>query len=135
MDNQPTEEPDNFAAAIEAELASAKAEVMQLEAQQLQIKADQAVAEAEAKGVDAVAAAVHSGRAGSEEEQERVIAVSKKVPGCGDYLSAHLYCVMMRVLGQQIESDELAVMGGTGKKEGWDAARREVNELTEILVV
>ena len=44
MDNQPKEEPDNFAAAIEAELARAKAEVLQLEAQQMQIKADQAVA-------------------------------------------------------------------------------------------
>ena len=74
--------------------------------------------------VDAVAAAVRSGRAGSEEEQERVITASKKVPGRGDYLSAHLYRAMMRVLGQQIESDELAVMGGTGKKEGWDAARK-----------
>jgi len=31
---------------------------------------------------------------------------------------------MMRVLGQRIESDELAVMGGTGKMEGWDAAQK-----------
>ena len=53
--------------------------------------------------VDAIAAAVCSGRAGSEEEQQRVITASKKVPGHSDYLSAHLYCAMMQVLRQQIE--------------------------------
>ena len=36
--------------------------------------------------------------------------------------------VWKRVLGQQIESDELAVMGGTGKKEGWDAARKALGQ-------